>query len=87
MNKITKFKMCGYFDTTPAAKLLYIVLDELTGDGGEIVVSQRRISDALQLSRSAVSRNLHRLEHAGAISIMPTYHSDGGRAANKYYVL
>ena len=87
MNKITKFKMCGYFDTTPTAKLLYIVLDELAGDNSEVVVPQRRISDALNLSRSAVMRNLHRLEHVGAIRIVPMYHPEGGRAASKYILL
>jgi len=71
---------------TVTGKLLYLVLTELAGENGEVVIPQRRISDALRLSRSAVSRNLRRLERAGAISIIPTYHSDGGRAANNYIV-
>ena len=84
MNRITKYKMCGYFDATPMSKLLYVVLDELAGESGEAVISQRRVCEALRLSRSAVSRNLRKLEHEGAISIKPTFHNDGGRAANKY---
>ena len=84
MNKLTKYKICGMLETTITGKLLYLVLDELANENGEITIPQRKICEALRISRSAVRRNLHRLEKAGAISIIPTYHSDGGRSANKY---
>lgn len=86
MNTLSKYKLCGMVKTTITGKLLYLVLCDLSNENSEIVIPQRRISDALHISRSAVSRNLRRLERIGAISIIPTYHSDGGRAANKFIV-
>lgn len=84
MNKLSKYKICGMVDTTATGKLLYLVLDDLANENGEIIITQRKICEALRISKSAVSRNLRRLQRAGAISIIPTYHNDGGRAANKY---
>ena len=86
MSKMNRYKVCGMIKTTVTGKLIYLVLDDLVGDSGEVVIPQRRLCDALRLSRSAVSRNLRRLESAGAIIIIPQYHSDGGRSANKYVV-
>ena len=86
MNKLLKYKIYGIIDATVTGKLLYLMLDELSDENGEIIIPQRKICDALHISRSAVSRNLRRLRRAGAISIIPTYHSDGGRGANKYVV-
>jgi len=86
MNKLLKYKVCGGIKTTITGKLLYVVLIELSGENGEVVIPQRRISEALHISKGTVSRNLRRLERVGAISIIPTYHSDGGSAANKYLV-
>jgi hypothetical protein len=86
LNKLLKYKICGMIDTSVTGKLLYLMLDELSDENGEIIISQRKIYDALHISRSAVSRNLRRLRRAGAINIIPTYHSDGGRSANKYFV-
>jgi DNA-binding MarR family transcriptional regulator len=73
-------------DTTVTGKLLYLILNEVANRNGEIIIPQRKISDALHISKGTVSRNLRRLEKIGAISIMPTYHNDGGRAANKYTI-
>ena len=86
MNNLSNFKPCGYLKTTVTGKLLYLVLSELSDSDGAVVIPQRKICSTLNLSRSAVSRNLRRLEHIGAIRIMPTFHYDGGRAANKYIV-
>ena len=86
MNKLSRFMVCGMIDVTITGKLLYLMLDELSGENGETVISQRKICDALHISRSAVSRNLRRLQSAGAIRIIPAYHGDGGRAANNYVV-
>ena len=86
MNKLSKFKPCGEIETTVTGKLLYLVLCEITNQNGEIIIPQRKICDALQISKSAVSRNLRRLHDGGYIGIQPQYHNDGGRTANKYIV-
>ena len=86
MKKLSKFKPCGDIDTTISGKLLFLILDELANKNGEIVISQRKISDVLKINKSTVRRNLRRLQNGGYIDIYPTYHSDGGRAANKYIV-
>ena len=89
MDKLTllKYKSCGFLNTTPAGKLIYLFLDELSfWETGEIIISQRVISNALRISRSAVSRNLHRLADIGAITIIPLYYEDGGRKANMYII-
>jgi DNA-binding MarR family transcriptional regulator len=87
MNKLSKYRNCGHINTTITGKLLYLVLDDLADNNGAVIIPQRKICNALRISKSAVSRNLRRLEHTGAISITPTYHYDGGRAANKYRIL
>ena len=87
MNKLSKYKTCGDVDSTVTGKLLYLILDELANKNGEVIIPQRKISDALHISKGTVSRNLHRLRDGGYIDIQPQYRSDdGGRAANKYIV-
>jgi len=86
MKKLTKYKLCGEVDTTMTGKLLYLILAEIADKNGEVTIPQRRISDTLNISKSTVSNNLRRLRDGGYISIHPQYHSDGGRAANKYRV-
>ena len=86
MNKLSKFKLCGEIAATMTGKLLYIVLCEIADRNGEIIIPQRKICDALRISKSAVSRNLRCLRDGGYIGIQPQYHSDGGRAANKYRI-
>ena len=84
MNRLSKFRPCGATESTVTGKLLYFMLNEIVNRNGEIIISQRKISGTLGISRSAVSRNLRRLEKSGAIIVVAQYHSDGGRAANKY---
>ena len=84
VNNLTKYKICGEVNTTITGKLLYLILGELSDHNGEVVIPQKKISDALRISRGTVSRNLRRLRYCGYIDIQPQYHSDGGRAANKY---
>ena len=87
VNKLAKFKVCGEVETTSTGKLLYLVLGELANHNGEIVIPQRKLRDALHISKSAVRRNLHRLRDGGYIAIQVQYRSDdGGRSANKYVV-
>jgi len=87
MTSLAKYRYCGQIKTTITGELLYLALNDLADRYGELTIPQRRISDALNISRSTVSRNLRRLERAGAITIIPTYHSDGGRAANQGHKL
>lgn len=87
MNKLALYRICGNIRTTSTGKLIYLILDDLADEDGDVIIPQRRISNVLHISKSTVSRNLRRLERLGAISIMPTYHYDGGRASNKYQVL
>lgn len=86
MKKLSKFAPCGMINTTISGKLLFLILDELANKNGEIIIPQRKISDALRINKSTVSRNLRRLRDGDYIDIYPTYHSDGGRAANKYII-
>jgi DNA-binding MarR family transcriptional regulator len=85
MNKLNKFKPVGEVKAGVTGKLLYLMLDELADGNDAIVIPQRKISDALQISKCAVSRNLRKLKEAGHIEIVPQYRADdGGRSANKY---
>ena len=87
MNKLSKYKLCGDVDATITGKLLYLILNELANKNGEIIIPQRKISDALHISKGTVSRNLRRLQDGGYIDIQAQYRSDdGGRAANKYVI-
>ncbi len=86
MKKLDKYRLCGEVDVTVTGKLLYLILGELANSSGEVIIPQRKISGALHISKGAVSRNLRRLRDGGYIDIFPQYHSDGGRAANKYRI-
>ncbi len=86
MNKYTKFQLVGDLDTNISCKLLYLILLDIIDEDNKIVIPQKRISKALGVSRSMVSRNLRRLERIGALDIVPTYNEWGGRMPNKYVV-
>lgn len=79
-----KYKECGAVNVPATGKLLYLILVELADENGEVVISHRKLSDTLHISKGAVSRNLRRLRDGGYISIFSQYHNDGGRTANKY---
>ena len=87
MNKFTKYKLAGSLDTTISGKLLYLMLLDIVDHEGKIVMPQKRISESLGISRSTVSKNMHRLEDAGAILIEPTYNECNGRMPNRYKIL
>ncbi len=80
MNKYTKFQLVGDLDTTISGKLLYLVLLDIIDEENKIVIPQKRISNALGISKGTVSRNLRKLERIGAVDIVPT------RMPNKYIV-
>jgi DNA-binding MarR family transcriptional regulator len=86
MNKFTRFRLAGELETTLSGKLLYLLLIDITDAEGEITIPQRHISEALGISRRTASKNLRRLQKRGYIEIVPTFHEDGGRAANRYIV-
>jgi DNA-binding MarR family transcriptional regulator len=83
MNKLENYRPCA--SATPVtAKLLLLILRDITDDRDQIIIPQRRIAEAIGMTRKTVSRNLHRLEQAGVISIEPLYSEYGGRLPNKY---
>lgn len=87
MNRFTKYQLAGELETTVSGKLLYLLLLDTVDENGKIVIPQRRISKALGITKGTVSRNLRNLYRRGYIDIVPQFHDDGGRAANKYIVL
>lgn len=86
MNKLSKYKLCGRVQSSVSGKLLYLILTDMANRNGEIVIPQRKISEALHISKGTVSRNLRKLRDCGYIDVLPQFHNDGGRAANKYIV-
>lgn len=84
MNKFTKYRLAGELETTVSGKLLYLFLLDIVDAEGKIIIPQRRISEALGISKGTVSHNFRRLYKRGYIDIVPQFHDDGGRAANKY---
>ena len=87
MNRLSKYKICGEIDATSAAKLLYLILNDLANKNCEITIPQRKISDVLHISKGTVSHGLRRLRDGGYIDIQAQYRNDdGGRVANKYIV-
>ncbi|QUH31111.1 winged helix-turn-helix transcriptional regulator [Vallitalea guaymasensis] len=85
-DKISEFKVVGKINTTISGKMLYMLLNELADKNGVVNISHRKLSEILGISKSAVSRNLRRLEENGQIYIRSRYTSDGGRLANEYIV-
>ena len=84
MNKLENYRPCGQIAVNPTAKLIYLALSDAANHGNYVIIPQRRIAEALGISRKAVSANLWRLERAGAIVIEPLHNQYGGRLPNKY---
>ena len=87
MNKFTRYRLAGELETTVSGKLVYLLLLDIVDAEGRIIIPQRRISEALGISRGTVSRNLRRLYRRGYIDIVPQYNEYGGRMPNKVIVL
>jgi len=87
MNNFTRYRMAGGLEANASAKLLYLVLLDVIDDKNQVVIPQRRISEALGLSRKTVSKNLRRLRDGGYIDIEEQFGEYGGRMPNKYRVL
>jgi DNA-binding MarR family transcriptional regulator len=86
MNNMAKYQHLRTLDTTVSGRLLYLILMDITDTNGAVIIPQRRISEAIGLTKGTVSRNLRKLRDSGYISVIPQYHSDGGSAANKYVI-
>jgi len=86
MNKYTKFKLVGELETTISGKLLYLVLLDVIDENNKIIIPQRRISEALGISKSTVSSNFRRLSRRGYIDVIPQFNEYGGQMPNKYVV-
>lgn len=84
MNNLARYKLCAGLQVPPAAKLLYCYLTDMSENHYSVVISIKNLARGVGLSRSAVSRNLHRLKRMSMIGIVPQYTDDGGRLSNKY---
>lgn len=84
MNNMAKYQHLRTLKTSVSGRLLYLILMDITDTDDAVVIPQRRISNATGLAKSTVGRNLRRLRDEGYVSVVPQYHSDNGRAANKY---
>jgi len=67
VSKRSKFKRCGEVDATITGKLLYLILDELAGKNGDVIIPQRKISDALHIIQR------HGLLDIGITLVLRTY--------------
>ena len=83
MNKLENYRPCAVV-APMTAKLLLLMLRDITDERDQVIIPQRRIAEALGISRKTVSRNLRRLERAGVITIESLYNEYGSRLPNKY---
>ena len=86
MNKYSKYKTIGELETTISGKLLFLLLSDIIDENNKIVIPQKKVSEALGISRSTVSKNLRKLSRRGYIDIIPTFNECGGQMPNKYIV-
>ena len=86
MNKYTKFKTVGELETSVSGKLLFLLLSDVIDEDNTIVIPQRKISEALGINKSTVSKNLRKLSRRGYIDIIPTFNECGGQMPNKIIV-
>lgn len=85
MSDLTRYKLLAKHRTPATAKLLYCYLLDISGNcHRNTAISVRTISRDVGISRSAMSRNLHRLGQLGMLGISPRYTDDGGRLSNEY---
>jgi len=82
-----KYKMAGSLETTITGKYIYTLLCDYAGAKGRVQVSVGKISKLLNISKTAVRRNLHRLDESGYIIIHSKKDDDGTRKANVYEIV
>jgi predicted ArsR family transcriptional regulator len=83
MNDLTRYRFIAGLPVPAGAKLIYCYLLDVS-DGRGIAISVRKLGKCVGLSRSAIRRNLHRLERLEMLDIAPRYSDDGGRLSNQY---
>lgn len=81
-----KYKMAGSLEATITGKYIYTLLCDYAGTTARIQISISKISKLLNISKTAVRRNLHRLEDSGYIIIHSKSDDDGTRRANVYEI-
>ena len=81
-----KYKMAGSLDATITGKYIYTLLCDYAGQSGRVQISISKISRLLNISKTAVRRNLHQLEDRGYIIIHSKSDDDGTRRANVYEI-
>lgn len=82
-----KYKMAGSLEASVTGKYIYTLLCDYAGTAGRVQISIGKISKLLNISRTAVQRNMHRLEEGGYIRIHSKSDEDGTRRANVYEIL
>ena len=81
-----RYKLAGTLNTTISGKFIYTLLCEFAGQDGKLQIPISDISRTLKIGENTVRRSLHRLKDKGYIDIRATYHDDGGRAPNIYFI-
>lgn len=82
--QLLRYAAAGPVEAPATAKLLYLLLRDNVGKDGGLTIRKDELAQALGVSPRTVSKNMHCLMEQGYIYIVPTYHGDGGRSANKY---
>ena len=82
-----KYKMVGSLEATITGKYIYTLLCDYAGAKGRVQLSIGKISKILNISRTSVRRNLHRLEESGYILIHSKSDDEGTRKANVYEIV
>ena len=47
MNNLVPYRICGSIKTTPTGKLIYLILDDLADEGGDVIIVTQLIILAL----------------------------------------
>jgi response regulator of citrate/malate metabolism len=88
MSDLTRYILCAGLHVPVTAKLLYCYLLDVCGAYHRSVnISVKNLAKDIGISRSAASRNLHRLRKMNMIGITPRYTEDGGRLSNQYTIM
>lgn len=87
MKSLDKYRLCGGMEVPPSAKLLYLMLLELSGPKRKVMVPHQQLAATVGLARGTVSVNLRRLQQGGYIKIRAKHSKYGGRLPNQYILL
>ena len=87
MKDITKYRLCGLMYAGSTSKLIYLLLLDIAGMDHKVIITQKRISEMLGVSKKTVTKNLQKLRDEGYIDIYPKYNEYYGRIANEYVII